>query len=98
MDVIADVATIVIALAIIVVGLVAIFGALKVRRMMQADARRTSTPPSSNLTAVSENAKALSDRLRRNVEELSATVSDDQRSRCAAPPRRPRQRWASSTR
>jgi len=74
-DVIADVATIVIALSIIAVGLAVIFGALKAWRMMKR--MRTDVHPAiQNLTAMSDNAKALTDRLRVNVEELSATVSD----------------------
>lgn len=74
-DVIADVATIVIALSIIAVGLAVIFGALKAWRMMKR--MRTDVHPAiQNLTAMSDNAKALTDRLRVNVEELSATVSE----------------------
>lgn len=73
-DVIADVATIVIALAIIVVGFVAIYGALKVRGMIKR-IRGDFDPAIRNLTAVSEQAKAISGTLRKNVEELSGTVS-----------------------
>jgi methyl-accepting chemotaxis protein len=73
-DVIADVATIVIAVAIIVVGFVAIYGALKVRGMIRR-IRGDFDPALRNLTAVSEQAKAISGTLRKNVEELGGTVS-----------------------
>jgi hypothetical protein len=73
-DVAADVATIVIALAIIVIGLVAIFGALKVRGMIKR-IRGDFDPAIRNLTAASEQAKAISGTLRKNVDELSGTVS-----------------------
>ena len=73
-DVAADVATIVIALAIIVVGLVAIYGALKVRGMIKR-IRGDFDPAIRNLTAASEQAKAISGTLRKNVDELSGTVS-----------------------
>lgn len=74
-DFAADLATIVIALAIIAVGLAVIVGALKAWRMMKR--MRTDVHPAiQNLTAMSDNARALTDRLRVNVEELSATVSD----------------------
>lgn len=73
-DVIADMATIVIALAIIVVGFVAIYGAMKVRGMIRR-IRGDFDPALRNLTAVSEQAKAISGTLRKNVEELSGTVS-----------------------
>lgn len=74
-DVIADVATIVIALSILAVGFAVIYGALKAWRMMKR--MRTDVHPAiQNLTAMSDNAKALTDRLRVNVEELSATVSE----------------------
>jgi hypothetical protein len=74
-DVIADVATIVIAVALIVAGLVAIFGALKVQGMLRR-MRTDFDPAIRSANAVAENAKAMSDKLRGNVEELSATVSD----------------------
>lgn len=74
-DVAADVATIVIALAIIVVGLVAIYGALKVRGMIKR-IRGDFDPAIRNLTAASEQAKAISGTLRKNVDELSGTVSE----------------------
>jgi hypothetical protein len=73
-DVAADVATIVIALAIIVIGLVAIYGALKVRGMIKR-IRGDFDPAIRNLTAASEQAKAISGTLRKNVDELSGTVS-----------------------
>ncbi|HYW14353.1 MAG TPA: hypothetical protein VE871_20465 [Longimicrobium sp.] len=74
-DVIADVATIVIALSIIAVGVAVVYGALKAWGMMKR--MRTDVHPAiQNLTAMSDNAKALTDRLRVNVEELSATVSE----------------------
>lgn len=74
-DVIADVATIVIALSIIAVGFAVLYGALKVRGMMKR-MRTDFDPAIRNVTAMSDNAKALTDRLRANVEELSATVSE----------------------
>ena len=74
-DVAADLATIVIALALIVAGAVAIYAALKVRRMIKR-VRGDFDPAIRNLTAASENAKAVSGALRKNVEELSGTVSD----------------------
>lgn len=74
-DVAADIATIIIALAIIVVSLVAIYGALKVRGMIKR-IRGDFDPAIRNLTAASEQAKAVSATLRRNVDELSGTVSD----------------------
>jgi|GEM_PF-1316539 len=73
-DVLADVATIVIALALIVAGAVAIYGALKVRGMIRR-IRGDFDPAIRNLTAASEQAKAISGTLRRNVDELSGTVS-----------------------
>lgn len=73
-DVLADVATIVIAIAIIVVGLVAIYGALKVRGMIRR-IRGDFDPAIRNLTAASEQARAISATLRKNVDELSGTVS-----------------------
>jgi hypothetical protein len=73
-DVAADVATIVIALAIIVIGIVAIYGALKVRGMIKR-IRGDFDPAIRNLTAASEQARAISGTLRRNVDELSGTVS-----------------------
>jgi methyl-accepting chemotaxis protein len=74
-DVIADVATIVIALAIIAVGFAAIYVALRVRGMMKR-MRADFEPAIRNANAVSDNVKVLSDRVRGNVEELSATVSE----------------------
>lgn len=74
-DVAADIATIIIALAIIVVGLVAIYGALRVRGMVRR-IRGDFDPAIRNLTAASEQAKAISATLRRNVDELSGTVSE----------------------
>jgi uncharacterized protein YoxC len=73
-DVLADVATIVIAIAIIVVGAVAVYGAMKVRRMIKR-VRGDFDPAIRNLTAASEQAKAISGTLRKNVDELSGTVS-----------------------
>lgn len=74
-DVLADVATIVIAIAIIVAGLAAIYGALKVRGMIRR-IRGDFDPAIRNLTAASEQAKAISATLRKNVDELSGTVSE----------------------
>jgi methyl-accepting chemotaxis protein len=74
-DVIADVATIVIALALIAVGFAAIYGALKVRGMMKR-MRTDFEPAVRNVNAMSDTAKAVTDKLRVNVEELSATVSE----------------------
>ena len=73
-DVAADVATIIIALAIIVVALVAIVAALKVRGMIKR-IRGDFDPAIRNLTAASEQAKAISGTLRKNVDELSGTVT-----------------------
>lgn len=73
-DVLADLATIVIAIAVIVIGVVAIYGALKVRGMIRR-IRGDFDPAIRNLTAASEQAKAISATLRRNVDELSGTVS-----------------------
>jgi phage-related protein len=74
-DVAADVATIIIALAIIVIGLVAIYGALKVQGMIKR-IRGDFDPAIRNLTAASEQAKAISGTLRKNVDELSGTVTE----------------------
>jgi methyl-accepting chemotaxis protein len=74
-DVIADVATIVIALSIIAVGLAVTYGALKARGMMKR-MRTDFEPAIQNVTAVTGTAKAMADKLRGNVEELSATVSE----------------------
>lgn len=74
-DVIADVATIVIALSLIAVGFAVIYGALKVRGMMKR-MRGDFEPAIRNVNAMSDNAKALTDKLRTNVEELSVTVSE----------------------
>ena len=74
-DVTADLATIVIALALIVAGAVAIYGALKVRGIIKR-VRGDFDPAIRNLTAASEHARAVSGALRTNVEELSGTVSD----------------------
>jgi hypothetical protein len=73
-DVAADVATLVIAIAIIVVGIVAVHGALKVRGMIRR-IRGDFDPAIRNLTAASEQARAITATLRRNVDELSGTVS-----------------------
>jgi methyl-accepting chemotaxis protein len=83
-DVIADVATIVIALALILGAFVAIYGALKVRAMLRG-MRTDFEPAIRNANALSENVKALSEKVRGNVEELSETVSDtNQKVRRAA--------------
>jgi uncharacterized protein YoxC len=74
-DVIADVATIVIALSIIAVGLAVFYGARKAQGMMKR-MRTDFDPAIRNVNAMSDNAKALTDKLRANVEELSVTVSD----------------------
>ena len=74
-DVIADVATIVIALSLIAVGLAVTYGALKVRGMMKR-MRTDFEPAIRNVNALSDTAKALGDKVRGNVEELSATVSE----------------------
>lgn len=73
-DVAADIATIVIALAIIVIGVVAVYAALKVRGMIRR-IRGDFDPAIRILTAASEQAKAISGTLRKNVDELSGTVS-----------------------
>ena len=74
-DVIADLATIVIALSLIAVGFAVIYGALKVRGMMKR-MRTDFDPAIRNANAMSDNVRALTDRVRANVEELSATVSE----------------------
>jgi methyl-accepting chemotaxis protein len=74
-DVIADVAAIVIALALIALGFAAIYGALKVRAMMKR-MRTDFEPGIRNVTAVSDTARTVAEKLRGNVEELSATVSE----------------------
>ena len=73
-DVLADVATIVIAIAIIVAGIVAIYAAMKVRGMIRR-IRGDFDPALRNLTAASEQARSITATLRRNVDELSGTVS-----------------------
>lgn len=74
-DVIADVATIVIALALIAVGFAVLYGALKARALLKR-MRVDAEPAIRNVNALSDNAKTLSERVLANVEELSATVSD----------------------
>jgi uncharacterized protein YoxC len=74
-DVIADVATIVIALALIAVGFAVVYGALKVRGMMKR-MRTDFEPAIRNVNTMSDTARALTDKVRGNVEELSATVSE----------------------
>lgn len=74
-DVMADVATIVIALALIAAGIAVIYGAVRVRRMMKG-VRADLQPAVRNANLLSENLKALSDRVRASVDELSATVSE----------------------
>lgn len=73
--VIADVATIVIALALIAVGFAVIYGALRVRRMLKR-MRADFEPAIRNVNTMSDTARALTDRVRANVEELSATVGE----------------------
>lgn len=67
-DVMADLATIVIALALIAVGVAVIYGALKARRMMKA--------VRADFAPAIRNVNLLSDRVRAQAEELSATVSE----------------------
>lgn len=74
-DVIADVATIVIALALIAVGLAIFYGAVKVRGMIRG-VRADFQPAIRNVNAISDTAKALTEKVRGNVEQFSATVSD----------------------
>lgn len=74
-DVMADIATIVIALSLIAVGFAVIYGALKARAMMKA-IRTDFEPAIRNVNLLSDNVKALSDRVRGNVEELSETVRE----------------------
>lgn len=74
-DVIADVATIVIALALIATGLAVIYAAGRFKAIMK-QMRTDFEPAIRNANALSDNVKALSDRVRANVEELSATVSE----------------------
>jgi hypothetical protein len=74
-DVIADIATIVIALSLIAVGFAVIFAALKARSMMKR-MRADFDPAIRNANALSETMLKLSEKVRGNVEELSATVSE----------------------
>jgi methyl-accepting chemotaxis protein len=74
-DVIADVATIVIALALIAAGFAAIYAALKFRGMIKR-MRADFDPAIRNANALSDNVLKLSEKVRGNVEELSATVSE----------------------
>jgi methyl-accepting chemotaxis protein len=74
-DVVADVATIVIAVALIAAGLATIYAALRLRAMMK-QARTDFAPAIRNANALSENVLKLSEKVRGNVEELSATVSE----------------------
>jgi methyl-accepting chemotaxis protein len=74
-DVIADVATIVIALALIAAGLAVVYAALKFRGMIKR-MRTDFEPAIRNANALSDNVLRLSEKVRGNVEELSATVSE----------------------
>lgn len=74
-NVIADMATIVIALALIAVGLAVLYGAVKVRGMIRR-VHADFQPAIRNVNAISDTAKVLTEKVRGNVEELSATVSD----------------------
>jgi hypothetical protein len=73
--VLADVATIVIALAIIVVGAVLIYGALKARSAIRR-AKTDLHPAIRSLTAAAGNVEGASVALRKNVEAVGATVQD----------------------
>jgi hypothetical protein len=75
MDVGADIAIIVMALALSAVCGVLIFIALKVWGMLKRT-RVDFEPAIRNVNAMSDTAKALGDKVRANVEELSATVSE----------------------
>ena len=68
-----DLATIVIALALIVGGLVAIFAALKARAMLRK-VRADFAPALAHLTTASENVSQVSQSLRRESERLTAAV------------------------
>lgn len=74
-DVIADVAIILMALSVAAVCAAVVWGALKARALMK-QMRVDAEPAIRNVNAVSDNVKALSDRVLGNVEELSDTVSD----------------------
>lgn len=72
-DVMADVATIVIALAIIAIGLAAIAAALKVRAMVRR-VRGDMAPVRKHLEAAAANVEYVSLAVRQDVEAVSATV------------------------
>jgi hypothetical protein len=72
-SVLADVATIIIAVAIIVVASVAIYGALKARRAI-ARARTDLHPAIQSLTVVAANAESLSRAVRDDAEAVRATL------------------------
>lgn len=71
--VLADVATIVIALAIIAVGVVTIYGALKARSAIRR-AKTDMHPAIRSLTAAAANVERVSGTVRENVEAVTATV------------------------
>lgn len=74
-DVIADIAIILMALSVAAVCAAVVWGALKARALLKR-MRVDAEPAIRNVNALSDNAKALSERVLANVEELSATVSD----------------------
>ena len=74
-DVVADVAIIIVALAVIAVALAAAYAALKARSMMKR-VRMDLAPALRNVTAVTENAEHLSRAVREDVDRLRGTVND----------------------
>ena len=73
--VLADVATIVIALAIIVVGAVAIYAALRARAAIRR-AKVDAHPAVRSLTTAAENVEYLTRAVRQDVEAVGATIAD----------------------
>ena len=74
-DVVADVAIIIVALAVIAVALATAYGAMKARAMMKR-VRTDLDPALRNVTAVTENAEYLSRAVREDVDRLRGTVND----------------------
>jgi len=85
-DVLASVATIVVAVALLMVGLGAIFAGLKVRKLMKKLEEATQklrvdlAPAIHHVTSVSENVDFVSRTVRKDVERLSETVTSANQS------------------
>ncbi|HEU0013826.1 MAG TPA: hypothetical protein VFQ45_09085 [Longimicrobium sp.] len=77
-SILATVSLAVIAIALIAVGIAITVAALKLIRLLRA-LRADLAPAVKHLTAVSANAEQITGRLKENVGELSATVSDANR-------------------